>query len=102
MNQLKPGTTALITGAHTAAGRSNIGKTVELFGLYYPGEQFINPVNGVVTRMPQSSARPLWLVTGDVMTFGGEPGFAFVRASYLMPLDKPPCRRRTISSACAK
>lgn len=90
MNQLKPGTTALITGARTAAGRSNIGKTVELCGLYHPGEQFINPVNGVVTRMPQNSERPLWLVAGEVVTFGGEQGFAFVRADYLMPLDKPP------------
>ncbi len=90
MYQLKPGTTALVTGARTVAGRSNIGKTVELFGLYHPGEPFINPVNGVVTRMPHNSERSLWLVTGDVVAFGGEQGFAFVRAEYLMPLDKPP------------
>ncbi|NDJ57249.1 hypothetical protein GWD52_09635 [Enterobacteriaceae bacterium 4M9] len=89
MYQLKPGTTALVTGARTTAGQSNIGKTVELFGLYHPGEVFINPVNGVRTRLPHNGARPLWLVTGEVVAFGGYEGFAFVRAEYLMPLDKP-------------
>lgn len=90
MYQLKPGAAALITGARTAGGRINIGKAVELFGLYWPGERFINPVNGVQTHMPHGGERPLWLVTGDVVAFDGQRGFVFVRTEYLMPLDKPP------------
>ncbi|MTD39853.1 hypothetical protein GIX45_14785 [Erwinia sp. CPCC 100877] len=89
MYQLKPGTLALIIGAKTAIGRVNIGKSVELFGLCQPGECFINPVNGVVTELP-SGARPLWLVTGDVIAFDGKAGFAFVRSEFLMPLDGEP------------
>lgn len=48
MFQLKPGTLAMVIGARTAAGRVNIGKAVELFGLCQPGERFVNPVTGVV------------------------------------------------------
>lgn len=88
MHQLKPGSLALIIGARTAAGRINIGKSVELFGLYQPGERLINPVNGVETQVPRGSARALWLVTGDVVSFDRQPGFAFIRAEYLMPLHK--------------
>lgn len=90
MYQLQPGAVALITGARTEAGRVNIGKSVELFGLYWPGERFINPVNGVETHMPPGGERPLWLVTGDVVAFDGQRGFAFVRAMHLLPLNKPP------------
>ncbi|WP_200551737.1 hypothetical protein [Kosakonia sp. LAM2021] len=87
MFQLRPGSPALIIGAQTANGRSNIGKSVELFGLCQPGERFLNPVNGVVTEMPRNAARALWLVTGDVTAFDGQHGFAFVRAEHLMPLQ---------------
>lgn len=54
MFQLRPGSQALVIGAQTASGRSNIGKSVELFGLCQPGERFLNPVNGVPKcRAPQ-------------------------------------------------
>ncbi|PLV49914.1 hypothetical protein BFX86_10070, partial [Enterobacter hormaechei] len=52
MFQLKPGSMAMIVGARTAAGRRNIGKSVELFGLCQPGQRFVNPVNGVMTQLP--------------------------------------------------
>lgn len=87
MFMLKPGSQALVIGAQTPAGRCNIGKSVELFGLCTPGERFLNPVNGVMTQMPGNAPRALWLVTGDVVAFDGQPGFAFVRAEYLMPLQ---------------
>lgn len=87
MQQLKPGALAIIIGARTAAGRENIGKSVELFSLCQPGERFINPVTGFMTELPKSCARPLWLVTGDVVAADGQAGFAFVRAEHLMPLD---------------
>lgn len=87
MYQLKPGAMALIIGARTAVGRVNIGKSVELFGLYQPGERLINPVNGVETQLPGNSTRALWLVTGDVVSFDRQPGFAFIRAEHLMPLQ---------------
>lgn len=87
MFQLRPGCLAMIIGAQTPAGRCNIGKSVELFGLCHPGEVFLNPVNGVMTQMPQNANRALWLVTGDVVAFDGQHGFAFVRAEHLMPLD---------------
>jgi len=87
MFQLRPGSLAMIIGAQTSAGRGNIGKAVELFGCYQPGETFLNPVNGVMTRMPLNLSRPLWLVTGDIVAFDGQPGFAFVRAGHLMPLQ---------------
>ncbi|WP_174263473.1 hypothetical protein [Cronobacter sakazakii] len=87
MQQLKPGALAIIIGARTAAGRENIGKSVELFSLCQPGERFINPVTGFMTELPKSCARPLWLVTGDVVAADGQVGFAFVRAEHLMPLD---------------
>lgn len=93
MGQLKPGATALITGARTEVGRVNIGKSVVLFGLCLPGEQFINPVNGAETRMPPGGECPLWLVTGAVVAFDGQHGFTFVRAEHLMPLDNPPLPR---------
>lgn len=86
MFQLRPGSPALVIGAQTASGRRNIGKSVELFGQFQPGERFLNPVNGVVTEMPRQIGRALWLVTGDVFAFDGQPGFAFVRAEHLMPL----------------
>lgn len=86
MFQLRPGSLAMIIGAQTPAGRGNIGKAVELFGLYQPGETFLNPVNGVMTRMPLTLSQPLWLVTGEVVAFDGQSGFAFVRAGHLMPL----------------
>lgn len=86
MFQLTPGTMAMIIGARTAAGRANIGKSVELFALYNPGERFINPVNGVMTEMPRDALRSLWLVTGDVSAPGSQHGFAFVRPEHLMPL----------------
>ncbi|WP_342321002.1 hypothetical protein AAEY27_13020 [Kosakonia sp. BYX6] len=87
MFQLRAGSQALIIGAQTATGRSNIGKSVELFGLCQPGERFLNPVNGVVTEMPRTALRALWLVTGDVSSFDGQHGFAFVRGEHLMPLQ---------------
>ena len=77
---------AMIVGARTAAGRRNIGKSVELFGLCQPGQRFVNPVNGVMTQLPDTSARALWLVTGDVYAFDNQHGFAFVRPEHLMPL----------------
>lgn len=86
MFQLRPGSQALVIGAQTAVGRRNIGKSVELFGQFHPGERFLNPVNGIVTDMPRNAGRALWLVTGDVIAFDGQPGFAFVRAEHLMPL----------------
>lgn len=86
MFQLRPGSLAMVIGAQTTNGRCNIGKSVELFGLYQPGERFLNPVNGVVTELPRSASRALWLVTGDVTAFDGQRGFAFVRAEHLMPL----------------
>ena len=75
-----------IIGARTASGRRNIGKSVELFGLCQPGLRFVNPVNGVMTQLPASADRALWLVTGDVYAFDNQHGFAFVRAEHLMPL----------------
>ena len=72
MFQLKPGSMAMIVGARTAAGRRNIGKSVELFGLCQPGQRFVNPVNGVMTQLPATSARALWLVTGDVYAFDNQ------------------------------
>ncbi|XTZ36818.1 hypothetical protein ACQYRI_12490 [Salmonella enterica] len=86
MFQLRPGSLAIIIGAQTANGRCNIGKSVELFGLFQPGERFLNPINGIVTRMPHSAPCALWLVIGDVTAFDGQNGFAFVRAGHLMPL----------------
>lgn len=86
MYLLKPGSQALIIGAQTPHGRRNIGKSVELFGLCQPGERFLNPINGVMTLMPGNAPRALWLVIGDVYTFDGHHGFAFVRAEHLMPL----------------
>ncbi len=86
MFQLKPGSMAMIVGARTTAGRRNIGKSVELFGLCQPGQRFVNPVNGVMTQLPATSARALWLVTGDVYAFDNQHGFAFVRPEHLMPL----------------
>lgn len=86
MYQLKPGTVAMIIGAKTAAGRRNIGKSVDLFHLCQPGEVFINPVNGFTTMLPKETPRALWLVTGDVVSANGQPGFAWVRAEHLMPL----------------
>ncbi|WP_279044771.1 hypothetical protein [Cedecea davisae] len=88
MFQLKPGSLAMVIGARTAAGRVNIGKAVELFGLCQPGERFVNPVTGVLTQLPPEANYPLWLVTGEVIAFDGRQGYAFVRAEYLMPLDK--------------
>ena len=64
----------------------NIGKSVELFGLCQPGLRFVNPVNGVMTQLPATADRALWLVTGDVYAFDNQHGFAFVRAEHLMPL----------------
>ncbi|EPK7283793.1 hypothetical protein [Citrobacter farmeri] len=87
MFQLKPGTLALIIGAKTAAGRGNIGKSVELFHLCQPGEVFINPVNGFTTMLPKETPRALWLVTGEVVSASGQQGFAWVRAENLMPLQ---------------
>ncbi|MGK9171725.1 hypothetical protein KXR87_00575 [Yokenella regensburgei] len=87
MFQLRPGGLAMITGAQTPLGRGNIGKAVELFGLFEPGQTFLNPVNGVMTRMPLNMPQALWLVTGDVVAFDGQHGFAFVRAGHLMPLQ---------------
>ncbi|MFS9380425.1 hypothetical protein QNN88_07000 [Citrobacter sp. ANG330] len=86
MFQLKPGSLALIIGAKTQTGRSNIGKSVELFHLCQPGEVFINPVNGFTTMLPQETPRALWLVTGNVVSASGQQGFAWVRAEHLMPL----------------
>lgn len=90
MFQLKPGSLAMVIGAQTPAGRRNIGKSVELFALYQPGDRFLNPVNGVITDMPVTAPRALWLVTGDVVAFDGQQGFAFVRAEHLMPLLPDP------------
>nr|WP_318381978.1 hypothetical protein [uncultured Enterobacter sp.] len=87
MFSLKPGSQALVIGAQTPAGRRNMGKSVELFGLCQPGERFLNPVTGVITLMPLRAPRALWLVTGDVYAFDGQPGFAFIRAEHLMPLQ---------------
>ncbi|MDF3008217.1 MAG: hypothetical protein K0R86_2084 [Enterobacter kobei] len=86
MYLLKPGSQALIIGAQTPHGRRNIGKSVELFGLCQPGERFLNPINGVMTLMPGNAPRALWLVIGDVYTFDGHHGYAFVRTEHLMPL----------------
>jgi len=86
MYLLKPGSQALIIGAQTPHGRRNIGKSVELFGLCQPGERFLNPINGVMTLMPGNAPRALWLVIGDVYTFDGHHGYAFVRAEHLLPL----------------
>ncbi|WNP32968.1 hypothetical protein RN333_12660 [Enterobacter kobei] len=86
MYLLKPGSQALIIGAQTPHGRRNIGKSVELFGLCQPGERFLNPINGVMTLMAGNAPRALWLVIGDVYTFDGHHGYAFVRAEHLMPL----------------
>jgi len=88
MFQLKPGMLAIIIGSRTAAGRVNVGKSVELFGLCEPGESFLNPVTGVVTQLPHDANYPLWLVTGNVVAFDGREGYTFVRGEYLMPLDK--------------
>ena len=66
----------------------NIGKSVELFGLCEPGESFVNPVSGVVMQLPHDANHSLWLVTGNVMAFDGREGYTFVRAEYLLPLDK--------------
>ncbi|PLV50493.1 hypothetical protein BFX86_06925, partial [Enterobacter hormaechei] len=40
----------------------------------------------VMTQLPDTSARALWLVTGDVYAFDNQHGFAFVRPEYLIPL----------------
>ncbi|EHO9410097.1 hypothetical protein KNB21_000223 [Salmonella enterica] len=87
MFQLKPGALAIVIGAKTPAGRRNIGKSVELFCLCQPGDEFINPVNGHVTLLPKEAPRALWLVTGDVVSADGQHGFAWVRAEHLMPLS---------------
>jgi len=87
MFQLKPGNLALVIGARTTAGRRNIGKSVELFGLCQPGQRFLNPVNGVITEMPDTAERALWLVTGDVFACDNQHGFAFVRPEHLLPLN---------------
>jgi hypothetical protein len=55
--------------------------------LAFASQVFLNPVNGVMTRMPQNASRALWLVTGDVRSFDGQQGFAFIRAEHLLPLD---------------
>ena len=73
---------ALIIGARTASGRRNVGKSVELFGLCQPGQRFVNPVNGVMTQLPATADRALWLGTGDVYAFDNQHGFAFVRAEH--------------------
>jgi hypothetical protein len=86
MFQLKPGSLAIIIGARTTAGRRNIGKSVELFGLCQPGMRFMNPVNGVMTQLPATADRALWLVTGDVYAFDNQHGFAFIRPEHLLPL----------------
>ena len=86
MFQLKPGSLAMIIGARTTAGRRNIGKSVELFELCSPGRRFLNPVNGVMTELPASAERALWLVTGDVYAVDNQHGFAFIRPEHLMPL----------------
>ena len=87
MFQLNPGSLALVIGARTAAGRRNIGKSVELFGLCLPGQRFLNPVNGVMTELPDTAERALWLVTGDVFACDNQPGFAFVRPEHLLPIN---------------
>lgn len=87
MFQLKPGSLAMVIGARMAAGRRNIGKSVELFALCQPGVQFVNPVNGIMTQLPATADRALWLVTGDVYAFDNQLGFAFVRPEHLMPLS---------------
>ncbi len=87
MFQLHPGNLAMIIGARTPAGRRNIGKAVELFGLCQPGQRFLNPVNGVITELPASANRALWLVTGDVIALDNQHGYAFVRPEHLLPLD---------------
>lgn len=56
MFQLKPGALAIVIGAKTPAGRRNIGKSVELFCLCQPGDEFINPLNGHVTILRERSA----------------------------------------------
>ncbi|CAM4021139.1 MULTISPECIES: hypothetical protein [Lelliottia] len=86
MFQLKPGSLCMVIGARTAAGRRNIGKSVELFELCKPGLRFLNPVNGVMTELPASADRALWLVTGDVYAVDNQHGFAFVRPEHLLPL----------------
>ncbi|HKM98042.1 MAG TPA: hypothetical protein VJY99_15300 [Buttiauxella sp.] len=88
MFQLKPGMLAMIIGSRTVAGRVNIGKSVDLFGLCEPGESFVNPVTGVVMQLPHDANHSLWLVTGNVVAFDGREGYTFVRAEYLLPLDK--------------
>lgn len=87
MMQLRPGTIAIIVGARTSVGRRNIGKSVSLFALCQPGERLLNPVNGVMTALPDSAQRALWLVTGNVIAADGQQGFAFVRPENLMPLS---------------
>lgn len=96
MFSLKPGTTAVIIGARTTAGRANIGKSVELFALINPGERCLNPVNGVMTELAADAPRALWLVTGEVSAGDGQHGFAFVRSEYLLPLtpDALPAHQR--------
>ena len=86
MFQLKPGSLAMIVGARTSAGRRNIGKSVELFELCQPGMRLLNPVNGVMTELPATAERALWLVTGDVYSVDNQHGFAFIRPEHLMPL----------------
>jgi hypothetical protein len=86
MIQLKPGTLAMIIGARTTSGRANIGKSVSLFALCQPGERVLNPVNGVVTELPQQAQRALWLVTGNIQSVDGQEGYAFVRPEHLLPL----------------
>ncbi|MEA1064862.1 hypothetical protein [Erwinia sp. HR93] len=96
MPQLIPGSQALIIGARTPGGRINIGKSVNLFGLFRPGQRFINPVNGMLTALSGTSSSALWLVTGEnIVAFDGKPGFAFVRAAHLLPIQSSfpsPCR----------
>ncbi|MDR9891798.1 hypothetical protein O7047_16370 [Pseudenterobacter timonensis] len=94
MFQLKPGTLAMVIGARTPAGRRNIGKSVELFALCQPGQRFLNPVNGVMTTLPATAERALWLVTGDVYAFDNQHGFAFIRPEHLLPLTPDEASQR--------
>ena len=88
MFRLKPGSMAMIVGARTAAGRRNIGKSVELFGLCQPGQRFVNPVNGVMTQLPpRQRVRCGWspvmftpLITSTVLRlFAGTSDAAYSR-----------------------
>ncbi|VEA03793.1 Putative periplasmic protein [Salmonella enterica subsp. salamae] len=93
MFQLKPGALAIVIGAKTPAGRRNIGKSVELFCLCQPGDEFINPVNGHVTLLPKEAPRALWLVTGDVASADGQHGFAWgARRTFAAVVPGQPAR----------